>query len=960
MDASLIKLFASNMRPLKALFPILLQLISGFLPAQSLPPCTNLAEFASETCSEACAGCPLNGYQGTTAGFSGEGGSFCGGQLNETNSVWHGFIAGSSTITFSITSSGCTQGNGLQAALFSSCGAELSCQPGQPGGGNQPIQLSYNGFTPGESYLLLINGYDGDVCGYTVATLLGTCDLPGLSPVGQLNGPTQVCPGGVYSFTLPSNPGATGYEWVAPPGSSINATGQNTLITTENTVEVVFGGQGNLQMKARALGYCGSSSPFATKNVLSQPIPPTVLPTLMVDPSELPYTWSVNPNNTLSTTGSFQLVHTLSSWTGCDSIVRQLVIVAPKPSGIVFWDINGNNQYNEGIDLPAEGEIINTSSGVSTLTDADGRFELPFLQQGTVISITSLPVFALQVVPQQYQYAPLGSGFYAFSLIPQKGPASGRVYTDVDQNLQFSLGDLPIAQLMIRTSSGKTALTNTDGTYQFAEVAYPEEITPMISAGMQVTGSSSLTYQPNLPTGYDFTVTQAAAFGAVYWDLNQDGGISPGDLPAPMVPLVSNTGAQRTTNQQGIYSFSNLSPNDTIKVDLPGLTPIPAVQVVQTFTPAGGYSFLLPIGTLPVDMNVDATHLTAFRPGFTTKVTLTVTNESPYPIPYSSLGIRFPGGLQFSQAQPFTPLIGTDSLHWELPVMAPFASRQYYFWLHTPVQTPLGTPVQIKASLQNAWPDTNPSNDSDLILAMVVGAYDPNDKQVQPAFITPAELAADPGLEYTIRFQNTGNFPAEWVELIDTLSPQLDWSHFRFISSSHPCTWEIGETGLLRFFFADIQLPDSLSNPEGSQGFVKFWIPVLGTPEIGAVVSNFCDIYFDFNPPIRTNTAELKVVLFAPGGNPPEESIGWSVRPNPASFAVYFSWSEPLPTEGSLRLFNPMGLLEQSIPVGQGATSARMDLGFIPNGWYFARLEAGNVQFNKVVVVQKTGTIRRG
>ena len=64
--------------------------------------------------------------------------------------------------------------------------------------------------------------------------------------------------------------------------------------------------------------------------------------------------------------------------------------------------------------------------------------------------------------------------------------------------------------------------------------------------------------------------------------------------------------------------------------------------------------------------------------------------------------------------------------------------------------------------------------------------------------------------------------------------------------------------------------------------------------------------------------------------------------------------------EGSLRLFNPMGLLEQSIPVGQGATSARMDLGFIPNGWYFARLEAGIIQLNKVLVVQKTGTIRRG
>ena len=944
---------------MRLLFVLLHLFTTTFLVAQSLPPCTNLSSFASETCSEACAGCPLNGYQGSTAGFSGEGGSFCGGQLNETNSVWHGFIAGSSTITFSISSTGCTQGNGLQAAIFSDCGVELSCHPGQLGGASQPIQLSYNGFTPGESYLLLVNGYDGDACSYTVSTLLGTCDLPALSPVGQLNGPSQVCPGGVYSYSLTSNAGATAYEWQASPGTSINGSGQSNFITSEPNVEVVFTGQGTLQIKARALGYCGATTAFATKNIVSQAIPPTVLPTLFIDPSELPFTWSVDPTTTLTTSGSFQLTSTFSSYTGCDSLVRQLVLVTPKPSGIVFWDINGNNVYNAGIDFPLEGQEISTSTGIGTLTDSEGLYELPFIPQGTVITLSALPPFATQLIPQQYQYQPLSSGYYPFILKPQKGPASGRVYQDLDQNQQWSAGDLPVPNLSLITSSGKTAVTNTEGIYSFSEIAYPEEIIPQLEPDMQIVGTSSLGYTPTITTGYDFIVTQEHIYGTVFWDMNHNGSIDPSDLPASQVTIRSSSGATAISNPQGVYSFVALPPGDTLRVDLAGLSSTPTFQVIQSIQPAGGYPFLLPIENLPCDLSVDATNLTVFRPGFITKVLLTVTNQHPYPVPNVELSLQFPSNLVLSQVQPYAPLIGIDSLRWVLPLVSPFSSSTYSVWLQTPVQTPLGSTVSITASLEHPFPDTNPGNNIDLLQTAVVGAYDPNDKQVDPWFITPAELLENPGLEYTIRFQNTGNYPADSVALVDTLSTQLDWEEFRFLSSSHPCTWEIGPQGVLRFFFQAIQLPDSLSDPEGSQGFVKFWIPAKPGLQLGESISNYCDIYFDYNSAIRTNTAEMNVVLFPPGAPPSGNSAGFSLRPNPATFALFSSWLEPLPTAGSLTLYNILGIPEKSVQLEEGATSARVEVAFLPDGIYYALLEAGTLRYAKSVVVQKEGSIRR-
>jgi hypothetical protein len=110
-------------------------------------------------------------------------------------------------------------------------------------------------------------------------------------------------------------------------------------------------------------------------------------------------------------------------------------------------------------------------------------------------------------------------------------------------------------------------------------------------------------------------------------------------------------------------------------------------------------------------------------------------------------------------------------------------------------------------------------------------------------------------LEYKIRFQNTENDIAYRVVIVDTLSQDLDLSTFEELGFSHPYTLSLSGRGrpVLRFAFPNINLPDSLSNPELSQGYVRFRISPKENTPLGTRIRNKAEIYFDFNEPIVTN-----------------------------------------------------------------------------------------------------------
>jgi uncharacterized repeat protein (TIGR01451 family) len=139
----------------------------------------------------------------------------------------------------------------------------------------------------------------------------------------------------------------------------------------------------------------------------------------------------------------------------------------------------------------------------------------------------------------------------------------------------------------------------------------------------------------------------------------------------------------------------------------------------------------------------------------------------------------------------------------------------------------------------------------------ITDSYDPNDKLVLPTGVTAEHYTASgAALSYTVRFQNTGNDYAYKVVVVDTLAAELDLRTLQMGAVSHPYTFTVSGKGrpVLTWTFKDINLPDSARDQAGSNGAIQFSIkPLAGLPE-KTRIENFADIFFDYNPPVRTNT----------------------------------------------------------------------------------------------------------
>jgi len=149
--------------------------------------------------------------------------------------------------------------------------------------------------------------------------------------------------------------------------------------------------------------------------------------------------------------------------------------------------------------------------------------------------------------------------------------------------------------------------------------------------------------------------------------------------------------------------------------------------------------------------------------------------------------------------------------------------------------------------------EENPAIDEDC--QENVGSFDPNDKTGYPkGFCAGHYIRAGQDIEYKIRFQNTGTDTAFNLVVTDTLSPFIDPASIRPGASSHAYDFELTGEGVLTFTFANAMLPDSTTNLDASQGFVKFTVSQKNNLPMGTVINNQAAIVFDFNEPVLTNT----------------------------------------------------------------------------------------------------------
>ena len=187
----------------------------------------------------------------------------------------------------------------------------------------------------------------------------------------------------------------------------------------------------------------------------------------------------------------------------------------------------------------------------------------------------------------------------------------------------------------------------------------------------------------------------------------------------------------------------------------------------------------------------------------------------------------------------------------DISVMQPFEVREFWVLLKMPAGSAVLPILDFKTSIANS---AGVEMDRYEYSEQLRCSYDPNDKREYPDREGEDNLTLmDEELEYTIRFQNNGNDTAFLVKIVDPIDTNIDPSSIRVINSSHEVETCIENENLI-FLFEDIYLVDSMTNYEGSQGFVSFRCNTKEGRAENTIVHNTADIIFDSNLPIVTNT----------------------------------------------------------------------------------------------------------
>lgn len=224
--------------------------------------------------------------------------------------------------------------------------------------------------------------------------------------------------------------------------------------------------------------------------------------------------------------------------------------------------------------------------------------------------------------------------------------------------------------------------------------------------------------------------------------------------------------------------------------------------------------------------------------------------------------------------------------------------------------------------------DIDASNDNDSTWTRVTGAYDPNDK-------TANEWQSLPGLsrlDYHIRFQNTGTDTAYKVVIVDTLESYFDPASITINGASHDYSFNVSDNNVIAWTFDNILLPDSGANYAGSQGFVNFSIDVDPTLQVGDIIDNDAEIYFDFQLPVHTNHAQTAIVSVLGVEELFGKETSLSIYPNPARNLFYIENS--VNEKQDVKLIDATGRIIKSISL-QPETKAEVRADSLAPGIYF-------------------------
>lgn len=345
------------------------------------------------------------------------------------------------------------------------------------------------------------------------------------------------------------------------------------------------------------------------------------------------------------------------------------------------------------------------------------------------------------------------------------------------------------------------------------------------------------------------------------------------------------------------------------------------------------------------NLSVDLISLNSPRPGFVHEYELCIRNTGTTP-EIANISFSFTGEdneLWIDSLFINGEKMSTATANWASTSIAPFARSCFSISVYlVPDESILDQTLSPKVLIDLvANQDTHPTDNVDSLNLVIVGSYDPNDKRVSIDSLNFAEVDGQLYLEYTIRFQNTGTFMAEFIEVTDTISEAFDMSSFTMLSSSHNYQLKFKEHRLLSWFFPDIFLPPVSEDELGSNGYIKFGIKTKPGLKLSDILSNQAFIYFDFNSPIITNEAITQFFTITSLSSIPN-TFNVKVFPNPAKnhFTVEI---DNLTGEQKVefQLFSSDGKLLEQRSIQSSTDRFTVPISHLPPGIYLVQLSIG-------------------
>ncbi|MEI7587260.1 T9SS type A sorting domain-containing protein, partial [Runella sp.] len=342
--------------------------------------------------------------------------------------------------------------------------------------------------------------------------------------------------------------------------------------------------------------------------------------------------------------------------------------------------------------------------------------------------------------------------------------------------------------------------------------------------------------------------------GKVYSDQNNNGIRDNNEPSIPNIFIHSQSnGLFSQSDSTGVYTiFADQS--DTIKVIAP--TPYAVVHpdhYIKSQATNGNYDFGIYYTPNINDLRISTILDQPLVPGFSRTLFITCTNVGTNTIA-PKIVVHIPQPLLINASVPLADLVSGDSLIWQLSDLETQQTAKLSVNLTVPSFVNPSESFSFESIVYPIQGDQAPLDNHYINTEKVVSSFDPNDKSVQPQdYFSPTQLANGERLYYTIRFQNTGNYQATFVRILDSLQENLDPATMRLETFSHPVKWFWRGKNVLEFMFENIHLPDATSNEDASHGFVTFSIRPKSDLIIGTSIANRAFIYFDYNTPIETN-----------------------------------------------------------------------------------------------------------